>query len=464
MTYLVTFCTFDHTVEGNPAWHGAFFLSKYNETKKQVEVVETWGFYGVPATGSPDDWFTKFKRKIGLDVDLWGNHGWLMHEEVRFMDMGHGLHGDSYELTEEDFKKLQEKCQTQVQEQQAPVRYVLGDEGLTAPSTRKVRCYPGEKHSKEIYEIELRKAKIEQRAPRLHPFDLKLSLGWKGPTLEGSHTCKTEALSILETVLPSQWLASYHKSTFPRLVSGGMENIILHSEGELDIHTRSSGEKVYYRDGEKAGVKLIWTIPPQKIKPLPGSTIDKLWAVDEEYCSKAKQVAGTLQKLEWMIRQADVPEECEAYRTQLLTRIVAFYQEFSFINPDIKTPKISGISGFFYSLANLPRNKEQYHLLKQIGQAENLFNSLYMALVHGMKINEKLPYEPAFFTASENETDEMFSGENPLEVLVSYLSLNDQKKLCKIIGRNYCDPDSEDENLLDDDEELSEARASLALH
>lgn len=464
MTYLVTFCTFDHTVEGNPAWHGAFILSKYNETRKQVEVVDTWGYYGVPGTGGSDDWLTQLKRNIGLDVDLWGNHGWLRHEEVRFMDMGHGLHGDSYELTEEDFKKLQEKCKAQVKEQESAVRDSLGENGLTAPPTGKMRCYPGEKHSKDVYEIELRKAKIEQRAPRLHPFDFKLSIGWTGPTLKGSHTCKTEALSILETVLSPEVLALYHKSTFPRWVSRGMENIILHSEGELDTHTRSSGKKVSYRDGTKEGVKLIWTVPPQKIKPLPGSTIDKLLAVDEAYCYKAKQVAGTLQKLEWMIRQAAMPEDLEVYRTELLKRIVAFYQEFSFINPEIKTPKITGMAGFFYSLANLPKNKEQYHLLKQIEQAENLFNSLYMALVHGMKINDRLPPEPAFFPANENETDETFSDENLLEALVSYLSLDDQKTLCKIIGRNYCDPDFEDENLLDDEEEVSEEQASPALH
>jgi hypothetical protein len=457
MTYLVTFCTFDHTVEGNPAWHGAFILSKYNETRKQVEVVDTWGYYGVPSTGSPDDWLTQLKRNIGLDVDLSGNHGWLMHEEVRFMDMGHGLHGYSYELTEGQFNELQDECHARVQAQESAVREVLGDKGLTAPPTGKMRCYPGEKHSKDVYEIEQRKAKIEQRDPRLHPFDFKLSLGWNGPTLKGSHTCKTEALSILETVLSPELLAPYHKSTFPRWISGGMENIILHSEGELDVHKRSSGKKAYYRDGKKEGVKLIWTVPPQKIKPLPGSSIDKLWAVDEEYCYKAKQVAGTLQKLEWMIRQAEIPEDCEIYRTELLKRIVTFYQEFSFINPEMKTPKLSGMSGFFYSLANLPRNKEQYHLLKQIEQAERLFNSLYMALVHGMEINDKLPPEPAFFTVNENETDEKFYDENPLEALVSYLSLDDQKKLCKIIGRNYCDPDS-------DDEDVSDERISSALH
>ncbi|MFJ1269065.1 hypothetical protein ACD661_10890 [Legionella lytica] len=457
MTYLVTFCTFDHTVEGNPAWHGAFILSKYNEKRKQVEVVDTWGYYGVPSTGSPNDWFTQLKRNIGVDVDLLGNHGWLMHEEVRFMDMGYGLHGYSYELTEGQFNELQDECRSRVQAQESAVREVLGDIGLTASPTGKMRCYPGEKHSREVYEIELRKAKIDQRDSRLHPFDFKLSLGWTGPTFKGSHTCKTEALSLLETVLPSEELAPYHKSTFPRWVSGGMENIILHSEGDLDTHTRSSGKKVYYRDGKKEGVKLIWTIPPQKIKPLPGSTIDKLFAVDDEYCYQAKQVAGTLQKLEWMLRQAELPKECDVYRTELMKRIVAFYQGFSFIKPEIKTPKISGMAGFFHSLANLPKNKEQYHLLKLIEQAEYLFNSLYMALVHGIRINEALPPELAFFTENENEVDATFLGENPLEVLVSYLSLDDQKKLCKIIGRNYCDPDSEDEV-------VSEGQASPALH
>lgn len=452
MTYLVTFCVFDHTVDSNPAWHGAFILSRYNDSTKQVEVVDTWGYYGVPSTGDAQGRLAQFKKKIGLDVDLSGNHGWLKHEEVRFMDKGYGLHGYSYEITSAQFQILQQECHKRVAAQEAAVKEVLGENIFSVARSGKVRCYPGEQHSKNIYEIEKHKAKIEQREPRLHRFEFNLSLGWSGPSLQKSHTCKTEALEILETVLSPELLAPYRASAFPRFISSGMEDILLYSEGPLDMHTKSSGQRIYFRDGTKEGVKLVWTLPPQKIKALPNSNIHKLFAIDEEYCAKAKEIAGMLQQLEWFLRQALVPASYEHYKQALLERIIDCYRGFSILKPELKTPKVTGLSGFFYSLASLPKNAEQRDLQQRINKAEDLFNALYMALVSGMKIDNQLPAEPAFFTAMpavtelQNATDDMNQTGievNPLEALVSYLSLADQQQLCKIIKRNYCEPDSD---------------------
>jgi hypothetical protein len=441
MTYFVTFCTFDSTVEGNPAWHGAFILSMLNKETMQLEVVDTWGFYGVPSTGDQKSRLTKFKKSLGLDLDFFGNHGWLVHEEIRFMDLGHGLHGDSYELTQEQFEQLQLLCLERVSNQEAAVRDAVGNKKLER-KTEKIRHYPEEKYSKEIYKIEKISAQMEQRESRLKPFDFHLSWnGWRF-SLKSSHTCKTEALDILETVLPSDKLTRYKKYTFPRFVSKGMEDIILHSEGPLEVHTKASGEKIYFRKRETTGVKLVWSLPPQNFEPLPNSKTKAFFTVDGEYCAEAKATVSKLQCLEWLLRNAVVPERYKNYQEQLVERVIACYRAFSVIEPETKTEKISGWRGFAFSLFSIPKNPEQKNLQTKINEAKFLFNSLYMAIVDGWEINDLLPSESDVLSQDNSDKED-----NALEALAPYLSVNVQMKLCKIIGRNYCkfEPLADDE-------------------
>lgn len=448
MTYLVTFCTFDSTVEGNPAWHGAFILSKLNEEKKQVEVFDTWGFYGVPATGDRNHWFTRLKRSVGLDVDFFGNHGWLVHEEVRYMDLGHGLHGYSYELTEEQFNHLQTECLQRVADQEAAVQDAVKKKGFKKTSQAKMRHYPEEEFSREIFKIELEDAQNNNRESRLKPFDFSLSRAGFRPSLKGSHTCKTEALDILGTVLSEEQLAPYRASTFPRFVSGNMENIILHSEGEVSEHIKESKEKIYFRDRHTPGVKLIWSVPPQKIDVLPDSKARVSFAVDNEYCTEVKETVSKLQRLDWLLRNAVVPEQYREYQTRLLERVVACYCAFEVIEPETKMNKVSGLTGFAYSLFSWPKNKEQANLITKINAAKYLFNSLYMAIVNGWEIDDALTPEPAIFSkqtipVNNGNEEVLLPAENSLEALAAYFHVDTQKKLCKIIGRTYCAPELE---------------------
>lgn len=64
-----------------------------------------------------------------------------------------------------------------------------------------------------------------------------------------------------------------------------------------------------------------------------------------------------------------------------------------------------------------------------------------MAIVDHWKIEEDCPFE---LMDSENENQEdaetsTFSHYNAIETLAAYLSTEDKKKLCHIIGRNYCE-------------------------
>ena len=440
MKYIVTLGVFDHTVEGNPGWHSAIWASIVHEDTKQVEIVDTWGFYGAPRTGAKESLVANIVRGIGLNLDLDynpGNHGWLTHEEVRYMHLGHGLHGRSFELTEEKFNQLLGECAKRIADQEAAVKEVLGDKEFS--TTKKVRHYSGEQFSRYIYTIEKAKAEMEDRPSRLKPFDFDLAFApwrpWKPITFQASHTCKTQALDILKTVLPEEALAPYYASTFPRLVTTGMEKIILYSEGPLDTHTKSSGETIYFRKKETPGVKMFWAVPPQiqPIDALPDSDTVSLLTVDEEYCAQVKKLVGQLIRIEWLLRNAQVSEEYQEYQTRLILRVVEHYKAFSVLEPlESKKEKVSGWMGFFYSVAELPKSLEQQNLQTKIRQAKFLLNSLYMA-TDGWTIESGRSPEPVSLSEATGE-------ENALEALVAYLSVKDKMKLCTILERTYCEP------------------------
>ncbi|AWN75202.1 hypothetical protein LEAN103870_11940 [Legionella anisa] len=448
MKYTVTFCVFDHTIGGNPFWHGSFFLSKLDESKRLLEVVETWGFYGVTSTGDKNSRLEKFKIKNHLDVDFQGNHGMLINEEIRYMDLGHGLHGYTFELTQEQFEEVQRRCATAVAGQKAAISEVVGDgNNFTTDPEKKGRIYKEEVYSRQIYEIEQIKAKIEGRPSRLKPFDFHLSLGYRKigflgfdfwlpvPSLENSNTCKTRAVSLLEGILTEEQLAPFKNSSLPRFIPG-LEPILLHSEGTLRPHTKSSGQQVFSRNWKDKDVKLYWSVPPQSFDKLAEDTVD-LFNIDAEYRTEVKYIVGKLQRLEWAIRNASLSKKYQEdedkdyftkYKNDLADLIVTCYREFATIEPK-KDTKISGWKGFALSLFSAPRSKEEKKLQAKIHQAKMLFNSIYMAIVDEWIIDKDYP--------SETYAPEDAEDYNPLEAVASYLSKEDKKNLCKIIGRNY---------------------------
>ncbi|MBI2786550.1 MAG: hypothetical protein HYX60_09730, partial [Legionella longbeachae] len=417
MQYAVTFCVFDHTVGGNPAWHGSFFLSQLDKDKKLLEVVDTWGFYGVTTTTDPNSCSGKLKTKYALNVDFSGNHGMYIHEEVRFMDLGHGLHGYTFELTQEQFEKLQKKCTDEVLGQESAIKEYVSTHPLKIDPKRKVRIYKEEAYSKEIFEEEQSNAIKEKRSPRLKPFNF-ISWGTFGPTLKDTHTCKTGAIDLLEGILTEKQLAPFKDTFIPRFIPG-LEPVFLHSTGPLRTHTRNSGKTVFYRDKNKdEDVKLYWSLPPQRFDALSKETKDLL-TVDEEYIQESKSVVSKLQGLEWLIRNATLPDNYKDYKNDLIQRIIDYYRAFSIIEPHTE-PKISGIYGFTLSLFSAPRSKNERIIQNKIKQAKMLFNSLYMAIVDGWNINDEYP--------SETSPIENAEGYNPLEALAIYLSEEEKKE------------------------------------
>lgn len=449
MKYTVTFCAFDHTVEGNPFWHGSFFLSKLDESSRLMEVVDTWGFYGVTSTGDKNTWLGQLKTKFALDVDFQGNHGMLTHEEVRFMDRGHGLHGYTFEVTLEQFDALQKRCAAAVADQDAAIKEVVGSQNLKVDG-RKTRVYPEEAFSKQIYEMEQLKAKAEGRPSRLKPFDFQISMGLWGPSLDKSNTCKTRAISLLDGILTEEQLAPFKKTALPRFING-LEPIYLHSTGPLRTHTKASGQEVFFRDKNDKDVKLYWSVPPQRFDALTAHT-QNLFTLDEEYRQEVKSLVSKLQRLEWLVRNATLPTKYQDYKEELIERIIDCYKAFAIIEPK-SAPKTEGWQGFALSIFALPRSKDEEKLQNKINRAKMLLNTLYTAIVDDWKIDDKYPSESSLANDGENEASKEIVSENAddtedenynwLEAIVSYLLLEDKKRMCQIIGRSYMEHEEE---------------------
>jgi hypothetical protein len=462
MKYVVTHCTFDGEAGGNPLWHSCILFSKMDEEKKMLEVVDTWGFYGLPTTNPSNSFFNQIKKKIGLDVDLTGNHGWLRHEEARYLDLGCGLHGTSFELTKEEFDELQKECLKMAAEQEQAVKEVVDTQGIKGKPEGKERIYSHEQFSNLIYKIELIKAEQQKRPARLKPFELRMNMGWTGPSLGCSSTCKTQSISLLAKVLSKEQIDRLTEDgkhpSVPRY-SGRDERIFLHSSGPVREHKKASGDVVYYRDFKDPGVKLYWTVPPQEIETLSEETLNLL-GVDSEHCDEVKGLVRKLQRSEWFIRNSKFPEKYQPYQKALIDQIIITYREFSTIEPKKAEPKVSGWYGYALSWFSAPRNEEEKKLLIKIGNAKMLLNSLYMAMVDDWKINDKLPMEPAVYqlykanceehkASSEDEDIPMTPG-NPIEAVVSYLSTKDKINLCQVLGRTYVDPVPEDDEESED--------------
>jgi hypothetical protein len=126
MKYFVTFGTIRTKTGPNPLGHSCIWLSKTEEATNKLRVTDVWGFYGVSSAGNSQSWrqwikiqtgldvdvVRHMKTLIGLDVDFDGNHGFLRHEEPRFLEMNsdYYLHGTTFELSKEKFDELTEGC------------------------------------------------------------------------------------------------------------------------------------------------------------------------------------------------------------------------------------------------------------------------------------------------------------------------------------------------------------------
>lgn len=451
--YFITFAAIDSEY-GNYPWHNFMLLSKMEEGKK-MEVIDNYGYYASPSTDRTSRW-GRFKVNNKLDVDFWGNHGMLKHEELRFLDCGKATHGYTIEFTEEVFNALHDECKTIIADQKQAIKEVVVKNNLKVQNKGRKRNYDEEEHAKFIYEEELKQAKKENRLSRLRPFEFNFFSPNK------SHTCKTGLIDILEKYLTEEQINRLTHNGYTRFVpyfSGPEEEIFLHSEGTLLPHKRASGKTEYYRNGDNPEVKVYWTLPPQKGEMLDSSTKSYL-TVSGKYYDEAKSLIKKLQGLEWLLINSAVDQEQQEHKTALIARIKAHYEAFSVITAPKVLKPITGIKGTIFSLLSLPENLEEKAFLEKINRGEQLIRNLYAVMAFNVN-------------TQDCPTDEgTIAFESPIiqieDDVVCHLSQEDKEKFCKIIGRSYPDPDeeslSEEDTLSVEDpiEEVEEESSNLS--
>lgn len=419
--YTVTFCTQDTDAGANPFRHTFFILSQYDENTKKMEVVDNWGFYGLPTT-APDSWNRAIKLKLGLDVDFTENHGMLRHEDLRWLDLGKGLHGVTFELTEKNFHRLQDRCVKMVKDQDDAIREAMDGQGLKPKPPGKFRIYPYEQYSPIIYQLEKAKARQEGRESRLKPFKLTLS--------KEANTCKVQALSLLDGILtPAQIKRLEGKHSAVSLTSGKLENIYLYSKGPLRKHIKSGGEVAHFRDWEDKdkGVKLYWAFPPQEVET-QSRDVSNLFKVASKQVVKAKKAVKQLQRLEWLFINATFDERFSHLREALLTKIRNCYEAFATVQPKKCKESMLDKQSYLTSLFYASMNEDEKLLQSHIDEAETLFVKLYAALVKDCQIHDN-----RLVTADGKPVaivDNMLG-------LAAYLTPDKKKEFCEILGKTY---------------------------
>lgn len=329
----------DHQI-ANPLWHACLLLSYWPGEGQKIEVKNAWGFYAAPSSDTTSRFF-KLKQALKIPYDLQGNHGVLKEEELRFLDLGYGLQGMTFEISLEQFFKLKKICKEIIDRQ---------DDVFTEVKER-LTTLSHTPNSLEIYEEEKRLAIAEHRPPRLEPFEFKLPLNH-------SFTCKGMAIKLLKEIgIEPEHLdyLTHHNSSnaFPRY-SGRLEPIFFHSEGIRNKHiSERTGTTRFFRKWQDKGTKLFWTLPPQFLVS-HSEELKSLLSLSKDQIQSSKLIVSQLQKLEHMIVNLNLTEINETNRSRLLQRICELYQSFATVsskqNEDEPEQKIQDCKDFLNNL------------------------------------------------------------------------------------------------------------------
>jgi hypothetical protein len=422
MYYFVTYAVQDGTI-ANPLWH-TFLLLSILETGKKLQVIDSFGFYPLPSRPEKTC-LSQTKALLGLKVDLQGNHGILKREELRDLDLGKALHGVTYQISEDQWLKLQNKCQTIMAEQESAIEEAATELKLTKQPQYKY--YPYEKEGLDIFRYESTKAKDENRVSRLKRFDFTINLTMWGPSLQKSNSCKSQVLTLLSDILTDKQLQQLSGwfSAIPR--SGGpLEKIYLHSEGPLSEHKKSSGNIVKYRKFMDKGVTLHWTLPPQQIES-NNPLIKNIFCLDPIFTETIKPLIQQLQCLEWLFINAEIPAEYSHYKNKLIQDIHEHYIAFAIIpSCNLQTEKslLTLYLPFIMQISPVSAGP----LIQAIKSAKNLINNVYFAIADQWQIESK-PLKDKISDEDNNEP--------PIEAVAHYLNRKDQESACSILGRSY---------------------------
>lgn len=404
MTKAATVCLMTTKLGSNIFYHACLLLSELDPQTKRFRVTKRLGFGGLPENVKTPI-ISDIKAKIGLNYDLYGNHGIFYDEEIRHFDKGYGLLGMTFEINTNKYNLLKNRCDTIILEQNKAIEKAATDLKLKPLSEKEMKKYPYEHESYRIFQHVLKNTE-EGQEPPLKEFSLSFS--------PNAQTCKKQIIKILEDFLDKEQInqiKGWH-SAIPRL-SGRTEEIFFHSEGPLHVY-ECEGKKSYYRKSEES--QLYWTIPPQEFDALSHTT-QNLFNVNSDHLAIAKDVIRKLHKLERFFRTSSLDE---GKRDKILTRINQVYDNFATIEnkKSSSTANNSGFANFCFWAMTAARNGDEKVFLEKIEKAKDFLNALYMAVV-------------------DNWDKAVINKTQLVEGLPVFLDVHEQKQLCEILGRNY---------------------------
>lgn len=259
----------DTDAGANPFGHSCLIFSRQEKEKSPVEVVDGVGFYSQPST-TTNPFFSTVKAALGLNVDLQDGHGVLKQESMHELD-GKGLHGISFEVTEEQFHALNERYISLMKTQQQVMDELnaeLTGQGIEANGFTR-------------FDAEKAKAAAEGREPRLKPFHITMEFTLSGLDSSASYTCKDYALDLLTEhqvisgELKNQFNSNTATKAFPAFSDLPLHPIHLISTGMPEKVTSKRTGQVFYNHvwGKNS---LYWASPVNTYDHKPSLTDDSL--------------------------------------------------------------------------------------------------------------------------------------------------------------------------------------------
>ena len=250
--YYVTYCVMDTEAGANPFGHSCLILSTQAEEFGPITVTNSMGFYSQPST-TKNPFMKGIKYLLGLNIDLQDGHGEIRQEKMRDID-SNGLHGKSFDITKEQFDKLNDLYNTEQAEEQAAIKQTE-DELLAAKR---------EPNGYTRFITEKKLAALEHRKPRLRPFHVELNLTSHGLDSSKSHSCKMRVLDLLQEAevidesVRKELEGGLAKRAFPRFSQKPLLPIRLVSTGDPTRDESKSSGRVFYNRTWKGGNQLFF--------------------------------------------------------------------------------------------------------------------------------------------------------------------------------------------------------------
>ena len=363
--YYATYCLIDDAEGGsNPFWHAFLIVSKQEDTKQPIEVKQAIGFYSQPNTDT-NPLVRGIKYIVDLQIDLSGGHGELRKEKMRHID-GNGIHGLSFNISEEQFKALLALFEKRMAAEKEAIQdanaYYL-QHGIKPDGQNRL-----------LREREL--AEATESEPRLKPFDITMSINTKGIDSSKSHDCKNYALEflretdIITTEDYNKILGNNFIHGFPRFNGVSIHPLRLVSTGEPHHYNSTTAKSSKYSRSWEDENQLFWATFPIFMD----STKSDILANNIQQ-KKIKKVLTEARQLEAKLLHKIQEITLTTVRQQSITNVDNFEQRRVILQEQLK--KVQSIYELF---KNADENKVTSKFKQKLYRAEVIFNVANLSL------------------------------------------------------------------------------------